>query len=57
MAYLPGFQHDVFISYAVADNDGPYNRKRGWVQAFQEQQKLETAHVRESRPESERCMT
>jgi hypothetical protein len=41
MAYSPGFQHDVFISYAVADNDGPDNRKRGWVLAFQEQQKLE----------------
>jgi hypothetical protein len=41
MAYAPGFQHDVFISYAVADNDGPYHEKRGWVQAFEEQLKAE----------------
>ena len=41
MAYSIGFQHDVFISYAVADNDGPYHNKRGWVQAFEEQLRAE----------------
>ncbi len=39
MAYVSEFQHDVFISYAVLDNDGPYGEKRGWVQAFEERLK------------------
>lgn len=40
MAYTR-FQHDVFLSYAVKDNEGPYRDKRGWVQAFEEQLKAE----------------
>lgn len=33
MAYVPGFEHDVFISYAHADND-PLVGKEGYISIF-----------------------
>jgi hypothetical protein len=37
MAYVPRFQYDVFISYAVVDNNRPVKEKPGWVDVFEEQ--------------------
>lgn len=35
MGYLPGFQHDIFISYAHVDNVAP-DEEPGWVTHFRE---------------------
>lgn len=34
MAYVPGFEHDIFISYASVNNLKPENDKPGWVTNF-----------------------
>lgn len=34
MAYLAGYQHDVFLSYAHVDEADPLNPERGWVSLF-----------------------
>lgn len=31
MAYVPGFEHDIFISYAHVDNTPVEEDKDGWV--------------------------
>jgi len=37
MAFVPGVTHDVFVSYAHLDNDGPKGRaNQGWVDLFVE---------------------
>jgi hypothetical protein len=41
MTYVPEYQCDVFISYAVADNIKPAEGKPGWVDVFERQLKLE----------------
>jgi len=35
MAYLEGFEHDVFVSYAHIDNRPDREGERGWVEAFE----------------------
>lgn len=41
MAYVPGFDCDVFVSYAHADNEGPHGeRAGGWVEALAEELQL-----------------
>jgi hypothetical protein len=35
MAVAPGFQHDVFISYAHIDNRPDREGERGWVESFE----------------------
>ncbi|MBZ5624761.1 MAG: toll/interleukin-1 receptor domain-containing protein [Acidobacteriia bacterium] len=37
MAYLRGFEHDVFISYAHENNDPPLAGEKGWIDEFAEQ--------------------
>ena len=34
MAYVPGYQHDVFISYAHVDNEPLVKSEQGWVASF-----------------------
>lgn len=34
MAYIPGFKHDIFISYAHVDNAKNPGEKMGWVETF-----------------------
>ncbi len=34
MAYVPGFENDVFISYSHGDNVSPFPDRRGWVTSF-----------------------
>jgi len=34
MAYVTGFEHDIFISYASVNNPEPENDKPGWVTNF-----------------------
>ena len=34
MAYVPGFEHDVFVSYAHVDNHPRLGDKKGWVGQF-----------------------
>jgi hypothetical protein len=34
MTFLPLSKHDVFVSYAVVDNDPPLGKPHGWVTAF-----------------------
>jgi hypothetical protein len=34
MAYVPGFDHDVFISYAHVNNPIPHGEQMGWVSSF-----------------------
>jgi|GEM_PF-3180534 len=34
MAYLPGYQYDIFISYAHVDNDPYVKGEEGWVDQF-----------------------
>ena len=41
MAYVPAFEYDVFISYAVADNDKPDQHSAGWVDVFERQLRAE----------------
>jgi hypothetical protein len=31
MAYIPGFEHAIFISYAHLDNIHLSNEERGWI--------------------------
>lgn len=33
-AFVPGFEHDLFISYAVVDDEKEYGVQTGWVTAF-----------------------
>ena len=35
MAYLDGYEHDVFISYAHNDNEPDREGDRGWVERFE----------------------
>lgn len=37
MAFVPGFEHDVFISYAHVDDDSLLRDEPGWISAFHEQ--------------------
>lgn len=42
MAFVPGFDSDVFVSYAHADNEGPHgDRIGGWVAALAAELQLE----------------
>ncbi len=34
MAYVTGFEHDVFVSYAVVDDEKEHGVETGWVTAF-----------------------
>ena len=34
MAYLPGFEYDIFISYAHVDNETLDENDKGWVEQF-----------------------
>jgi hypothetical protein len=34
MGYLPGFDHDIFISYAHVDNDPLTEGQKGWIDSF-----------------------
>jgi hypothetical protein len=34
MAYIPGYEHDLFISYARVDNMTPSKSERGWIDGF-----------------------
>lgn len=34
MAYVPGFQHDIFISYAHVDNEPLFEEEHGWISSF-----------------------
>ena len=34
MAFVPGFRHDVFVSYARADDIVDATSGRGWVSQF-----------------------
>jgi hypothetical protein len=34
VAYLPGFEYDIFISYAHVDNLSPYGEEKGWIDQF-----------------------
>lgn len=34
MAYVPGFQHDIFISYAHVDNEPLFEEEDGWISSF-----------------------
>ena len=43
MAFIDGYQHDVFISYAVVDNGQPLGKAYGWISAFVDQLKNELA--------------
>lgn len=36
MSYLPGFDYDIFISYAHVDNETAYENEAGWVSQFRE---------------------
>ncbi|HKP88223.1 MAG TPA: toll/interleukin-1 receptor domain-containing protein, partial [Blastocatellia bacterium] len=36
MSYLPGFDYDIFISYAHVDNETAYESEVGWVTQFRE---------------------
>ena len=36
MAFVPGYENDVFISYSHIDNSKPVNAKIGWVDIFEE---------------------
>ena len=36
MGFIPGYKHDVFISYAHIDNDPIIEGKHGWVTFFEE---------------------
>src|SRR4030095_6731367 len=36
MAFVPGYENDVFISYSHIDNSKPINAKIGWVDIFEE---------------------
>jgi hypothetical protein len=40
MAYLDGFEHDVFVSYAHIDNQPDREGERGWVESFERALKL-----------------
>ena len=40
MAYIPGFEHDIFISYAHLDNIPLSNEERGWINKFYDDLKL-----------------
>ena len=40
MAFLEGFEHDVFISYAHIDNHPDREGERGWVESFERALKL-----------------
>src|SRR5262245_16281042 len=39
MAYLPGFEHDIFISYSHVDD------LDGWVEVFQKQLEVELSRL------------
>src|SRR5262249_38840120 len=43
MTFIPGYQYDIFISYAVVDNGQPLGQGHGWVSAFVDQLELEIA--------------
>jgi hypothetical protein len=34
MAYIPPFEHDIFISYAHVDNQTASQKEDGWVDCF-----------------------
>ena len=34
MAYIPGFKHDIFISYAHVDNSTASEQEKGWIEQF-----------------------
>lgn len=36
MAYLPGYENDVFISYSHTDNDPVIKGEQGWVDFFED---------------------
>ena len=36
MAYVPGFEYDLFISYAHVDNLTTPNESKGWITTFEE---------------------
>ncbi len=36
MGLIPGYENDIFISYAQADNQPPLKGKQGWVDFFEE---------------------
>ena len=36
MAYIPGFEYDIFISYAHVDNALLTGQEKGWIQEFYE---------------------
>ena len=40
MAYVPGFQNDVFISYCHDDNVSAIEDQRGWISDFGERLKV-----------------
>ena len=40
MAYLEGYEHDVFVSYAHIDNRPDREGERGWVESFERALKL-----------------
>jgi hypothetical protein len=48
MAYIPGFKHDLFISYAHVDNLNT-NEERGWVEQFKERLEVKLS-MRVGRP-------
>jgi hypothetical protein len=39
MSYLPGFDYDIFISYAHVNNQRADEREEGWVVQFQKPSK------------------
>ncbi|HKH48565.1 MAG TPA: TIR domain-containing protein [Thermoanaerobaculia bacterium] len=34
MAYVPGFRHDIFISYAHVDDEPLFEEEHGWISSF-----------------------
>lgn len=45
MAFVPGYDHDIFVSYAVVDNGQPLGNHYGWVSSFVDQLKHELARA------------
>lgn len=43
MAYIPGFEHDIFISYAHVDNATLSPNEKGWVDTFHGHLEMELA--------------
>lgn len=43
MAYIPGYTHDIFISYAHLDNLAMPGKQEGWIELFYQSLKLKLA--------------